>query len=167
MTEHAHSPSARSETCKGLEVERTGCTGIINLTKQREEWLSPARSAWTQPCLHVCVSHSACPTLWDPTDCQALLFMEFSRQECWSGLPFPSPPAYMTPVNKLTWDSTSLSGVTKALPMLTSHFWNASKAGNSWAAQSKVRGLWNIGVKETGAEWGRPSVLSNQRGEEK
>ena len=34
-----------------------------------------------------------CPTLCDPMDCtfQALLSMEFSRQECWSGLPFPTP----------------------------------------------------------------------------
>ena len=29
------------------------------------------------------------PTLWDT--CQASLSMEFSRQEYWSGLPFPSP----------------------------------------------------------------------------
>ena len=38
------------------------------------------------------VAHS-CPTLCDLLDwtvaCQALLFMEFSRQEYWSGLPFP------------------------------------------------------------------------------
>ena len=34
----------------------------------------------------------SCPTLWDPMDCsQAPLSMEFSRQEYWSGLPFPSP----------------------------------------------------------------------------
>ena len=33
-----------------------------------------------------------CPTLCDPMDlCQAPLSMEFSRQEYWSGLPFPSP----------------------------------------------------------------------------
>ena len=32
-------------------------------------------------------------TLWDPKDCspQASLSMEFSKQEYWSGLPFPSP----------------------------------------------------------------------------
>ena len=29
-------------------------------------------------------------TLWTIA-CQAPLSMEFSRQECWSGLPFPSP----------------------------------------------------------------------------
>ena len=34
-----------------------------------------------------------CPTLWDPMNRSppGSLFMEFSRQECWSGLPFPSP----------------------------------------------------------------------------
>ena len=34
-----------------------------------------------------------CPSLWDSIDvaCQAPLSMEFSRQEYWSGLPFPSP----------------------------------------------------------------------------
>ena len=35
-----------------------------------------------------------CPILCDPmdcVDCQASLSMEFSRQEYWSGLPFPSP----------------------------------------------------------------------------
>ena len=31
-----------------------------------------------------------CATLWT-TDCQAPLSVEFSRQEHWSGLPFPSP----------------------------------------------------------------------------
>ena len=36
----------------------------------------------------------SCPTLWDSVNyiaCQAPLSMEFSRQESWSGLPFPSP----------------------------------------------------------------------------
>ena len=34
-----------------------------------------------------------CPTFCNPWNaaCQAPLFMEFSRQENWSGLPFPSP----------------------------------------------------------------------------
>ena len=43
-----------------------------------------------------CVSAKSlqlCLTLCDPMDCrpQALLSMGFSRQEYWSGLPFPSP----------------------------------------------------------------------------
>ena len=35
----------------------------------------------------------SCLTLCDPMDCshQAPLFMGFSSQEYWSGLPFPSP----------------------------------------------------------------------------
>ena len=35
----------------------------------------------------------SCPTLCDPwtVGCQAPLSMGFSRQEYWSGLPFPSP----------------------------------------------------------------------------
>ena len=36
----------------------------------------------------------SCPTLCNPVDCiahQAPLSMEFSRQEYWSGSPFPSP----------------------------------------------------------------------------
>ena len=35
----------------------------------------------------------SCPTLCDPMDCspQAPLPMEFSREEYWSGLPFPTP----------------------------------------------------------------------------
>ena len=35
-------------------------------------------------------SPQLCPTLCDPTD-QAPLSLGFSRQEYWSGLPFPSP----------------------------------------------------------------------------
>ena len=35
----------------------------------------------------------SCPTLSSPwtVACQAPLSLGFSRQECWSGLPFPSP----------------------------------------------------------------------------
>ena len=43
--------------------------------------------------MKVKVAHS-CPTLCDSMDyivCQAPLSMEFSRQEYWSRLPFPSP----------------------------------------------------------------------------
>ena len=43
-------------------------------------------------CVHVLVAQ-LCPTLCDPWTVahQAPLSMEFSRQEYWSGLPFPSP----------------------------------------------------------------------------
>ena len=41
----------------------------------------------------LCSVAKSCLTLCDPMDCsyQAPLSMEFSRQEYWSGLPFPSP----------------------------------------------------------------------------
>ena len=40
-----------------------------------------------------------CPTLCDPTDCSppTALTMVFSRQEYWSGLPFPSPGGLPNP----------------------------------------------------------------------
>ena len=45
----------------------------------------------------------SCPILCDPMDCiayQAPLSMGFSRQECWSGLPFPSPGDLPEPGNE-------------------------------------------------------------------
>ena len=51
---------------------------------------------WTQilkkVCVCVCVFNHVwlCDTPWTKA-CQALMSMEFSRQEYWSGLPFPSP----------------------------------------------------------------------------
>ena len=43
--------------------------------------------------LRACSVAQPCPTLWDPLTAvrQAPLSMEFSRQEYWSGWPFPSP----------------------------------------------------------------------------
>ena len=38
----------------------------------------------------VAKSYPTLATSWTVA-CQAPLFMGFSRQECWSGLPFPSP----------------------------------------------------------------------------
>ena len=44
-------------------------------------------------CVHACSVAQSCLTIWDPVDCSppAPLSMGFSRQECWSGLPCPSP----------------------------------------------------------------------------
>ena len=41
----------------------------------------------------ICMHAQSCLTLWTPwtVACQALLFMEFSRQEYWNRLPFFSP----------------------------------------------------------------------------
>ena len=46
----------------------------------------------------------SCPTLCDPMNCvtrQAALSMEFSRQEYWSVLPFPSPGDLSDPRSNL------------------------------------------------------------------
>ena len=49
--------------------------------------------------LVVVVVIQSCPTLWDPMTVahQAPLSMGFSRQEYWSGLPFPSPGNFPDP----------------------------------------------------------------------
>ena len=48
-----------------------------------------------------CSVAQSCSTLCDPMDCQAPLSMEFSRQEYWSGLPFPTPRDLPNPGIKL------------------------------------------------------------------
>ena len=50
---------------------------------------------WSTAILRICSFTQSCPTLcglmdWTVTH-QGPLFMEFSRQEYWNGLPFPSP----------------------------------------------------------------------------
>ena len=39
----------------------------------------------------------SCPTLWDPMDCSPPGSMGLSRQEYWSGLPFPFPGGFPDP----------------------------------------------------------------------
>ena len=51
------------------------------------------------------VSDSATP---QTIACQAPLFMEFSRQEYWNGLPFPSPWNLPNPGIVLHWQVDSL-----------------------------------------------------------
>ena len=51
------------------------------------------------------VSDSATP---QTIACQAPLFMEFSRQEFWNGLPFPSPWNLPNPGIVLHWQVDSL-----------------------------------------------------------
>ena len=47
----------------------------------------------SKPCLKESEGTQSCPTLCDPMDYsyQASSSIGFSRQEYWSGLPFPSP----------------------------------------------------------------------------
>ena len=45
----------------------------------------------------MCVHAQSCLTLCNPMDYSLLGSMGFSRQECWSGLPFPSPGDLFNP----------------------------------------------------------------------
>ena len=66
------------------------------------------RNSKKEPNKSVCVCTQSCLTLCDPIDCQAPLSMEFSRQEYWSGLPFPLPGGIPDPGIKAT--SPALAG---------------------------------------------------------
>ena len=61
--------------------------------------LPDSRKARWCACMHVCTYAQYCATPGDPMDCspQGSLSMEFSRQEYWSGLPFPPPLDLLNP----------------------------------------------------------------------
>ena len=63
----------------------------------------------------------SCPTLCNPTDCQAPLSMRFSRQEYWSGLPFPSPGSSVLCLNQ-RGDRTKTTKIKINLPTLKNPF---------------------------------------------
>ena len=63
--------------------------------------------------LLLCLIAQLSPTLCDPMHCasQAPLFMEFSRQEYWSGLPRPLPGDLPDPgIEPASLDSLALAG---------------------------------------------------------
>ena len=82
---------------------------------QHQTLLSPPDTATTEWCFHFgsgssflleLFLHSSLLAYWAPTDlgsssfsvislCLFILFMEFSRQECWSGLSVPSPVGHV------------------------------------------------------------------------
>ena len=69
------------------------------------------------------MSHSA--VLWTVA-CQAPLSVEFSRQEYWSGLPFPSP--VNLPGGKAGIENTSLAPVALEGGFLTLHYQGSLKS---------------------------------------
>ena len=58
-----------------------------HLLLQKENYDKPSESEVIQ----------SCPTLCDPMDCSLPGSMGFSRQEYWSGLPFPPPGDFPDP----------------------------------------------------------------------
>ena len=60
------------------------------VTQRQQQW-SPRRKLLWNSLRHSCSVAQSCPTLCNPMDCGLPLSIEFSRQEYWSGLPFPTP----------------------------------------------------------------------------
>ena len=74
-------------------------------------------------CVCVCACALSCVQLCNPMDCsrQAPLSMEFSRQEYWSGLPFPTHGDLSDP---------GIKPECFASPALAGRFFTASAAGS-------------------------------------
>ena len=67
-------------------------------------------------CMLSCFSHvQFCETLWTVA-CQAPLSVGFSRQEYWSGLPFPSPGDLPDPGIKLRSPTLQADSLLSELP---------------------------------------------------
>ena len=81
-----------SVPCKytgGYQVHRY-CESVVGVAWS---WGRPKYTLWAVGVV-LAKSLQSCPTFCDPMDFvarQALLSMEFSRQEYWSGSPYPSP----------------------------------------------------------------------------
>ena len=67
----------------------------------------------------LCSVTQSCPNFYDVAY-QAPLPMEFSRQEYWSGLPFPPPRDLPSPGVELPWQADSLPLVLPVLLILHS-----------------------------------------------
>ena len=60
----------------------------------------------------MCACAQSCPTLFRPRNHQTPLSMEFSRQEHWNGLPFPTPGDLADPeIKPVSLVSSALVGV--------------------------------------------------------
>ena len=82
----------------GVKYIRCGAVGGAGDAKRGPDLLPPDTAFYLFVCYCVCTQWYL--TLYDPTDCsrQAPLFMGFSRQEPWSGLPC-LPPGVRTQVS--------------------------------------------------------------------
>ena len=100
--------------------------------------------------MHVCSETKLCPTLRDPWTVarQPPLFMGYSRQEYWSGLPFPSPG--IEPGSPALWeDSLPLSHLGSLL--LLSHFSHVQLCVTPYRWQpTRLRHPWDSPGKNTG-----------------
>ena len=114
-----------------------GWTGLISLqskglsrdfsntTVQRHQFFSAQSSLCSNSHIHndYWKNHESesevaqsCPTLCDPVDCSLPGSMGFSRQEYWSGLPFPSPGDLPDPGIEPRFPSLQADTLTSELP---------------------------------------------------
>ena len=102
--------------------------------------------------------HSSPVAYWAPTNlgssffsvlsfCLFMLFLGFSRQEYWSGLPFPSPVHHVLSELKLTSfrKSSLINSYQLSLPLTQFHFWHGCR-GWTWVSILVVTfsGLWPL-----------------------
>ena len=108
-------------------------------------WLFPLRDKNSSCILSKSKAPSiqSCPTLCHPWTiaCQASLSMEFSRQEYWSGLPFPSPVHLPDP------------GIKSRSPALQADSLPSESPGNFWKA--KGRPSYTHIYKHTHNDWSK------------
>ena len=75
---------------------------------------------------HTCVCAQLSLSLYDPMDCQTSLSMEFSRQEYWSGLPFPILGDWMeaaSPVSPGGFFTTASPGKQFLMNLVKNQIW--------------------------------------------
>ena len=83
------------------------CLGLLPRDHPLKGPLAGTPCRWSDESESQSEVSESCPTLCDPMDCrayQATLSTGFSRQEYWSGLPFPSPGGLPQPRDR-TWFS--------------------------------------------------------------
>ena len=117
-----------------------------HFTALRTPWINHLYylSKWTIPLYQESESESevtqSCPTLWDPWTVahQTPLSMGFSRQEYWSGLPFPSPGDLPDPgiePRSPTLQADALTSVPPGKPLVSRSwhdFLNPIRLGYYW-----------------------------------
>ena len=81
-------------------------------------------------CVCVCARAQSCLTLCNPMDCQAPLSVEFSRQEYWKGLPFPTPGAL---------PDLGIAPVSHASSVLVGRFFTTTPPGKLPPTQKKKK----------------------------
>ena len=104
-------------------------------------------------CVCVCLCAQSCLTCWDPVDlaCQSPLYMEFSRQEYWSGLLFPTPGDLLNPgIKPESPASSALAGrFFTTVPATWETQGGMQHSQFTWAQNpfflniSRIRVLWN------------------------